>query len=53
MADPIKTGSNLLADLARAKALFQQSAIMAVLMEGAPQSKPDQEGGRDASTKAD
>ena len=52
MADPIKTRSNLLADLARAKALFQQRAIMAVLMEGAPQSKPDQEGAADFQSVA-
>lgn len=39
----IKTGSNLLADPARAKALFQQRTVLAILTEGAPQSKPDQE----------
>jgi ribosomal protein L37E len=39
MAGPIKTGSNILADLARAKALFQQRTIVAILSEGAPESK--------------
>lgn len=39
----IKTGSNLLADLARAKALFQQRTVLAILTEGSQQSKPDQE----------
>lgn len=39
----IKTGSNVLTDLARAKALFQQRAIIAVLTEGQAGSKPDQE----------
>lgn len=43
MADLIKTQSNLLADLARAKALFQQRTLAALLREGEPQSKPDQE----------
>lgn len=43
MSDPIKGQSNLLADLALAKALFQQRAIVALLREGADQSKPDQE----------
>ena len=52
MTDPIKTRSNLLADLARAKALFQQRAIMAVLMEGALGSKPDQEGAADFQSVA-
>lgn len=52
MADPIKTRSNLLTDIARAKALFQQRAIMAVMMEGVSQSKPDQEGAGDFQSVA-
>ena len=35
--------SNLLADLAKAKALFQQRTIVDLLREGADRSKPDQE----------
>lgn len=35
--------SNLLAELARAKALFQQRTIAEILTEGGPGSKPDQE----------
>lgn len=35
--------SKLLADLARVKALFQQRTLEAILTDGAPKSKPDQE----------
>ena len=34
--------SNLLADLARAKAVLQQRTVVAILTEGQPQSEPDQ-----------
>lgn len=40
--DQIKARSNVFGDLARAKALFQQRTIMAILSEGGPESKPDQ-----------
>lgn len=42
MTAPIKTPSNLLTDLARAKALFQQRTITALLTEGGPASNPGQ-----------
>lgn len=34
--------SNLLADLARAKAVLQQRTVVAIMTEGQPQSEPDQ-----------
>lgn len=43
MGRAVSDQSKLLAELARAKALFQQHTIAAILTEGAPQSKPDQE----------
>ena len=43
MTDLIKTRSNVLAELARAKALFQQRSIQAILTQCTPGSKPDQE----------
>ncbi|MBD9529023.1 hypothetical protein [Paracoccus sp. PAR01] len=48
MTDVIKTGSNVLADLARAKALFQQRTILAIMQDGADRSKPDQEAAQQA-----
>lgn len=39
----IKTQSKLLADLARAKALFQQRTLLALMGERPAGSKPDQE----------
>lgn len=35
--------SNILADLARAKALFQQKTLLALLKEQPAKSKPEQE----------
>ena len=43
MGNEIKTRSNLLSDLARAKALFQQRAVVAILTQEATESKRDQE----------
>ena len=43
MTDTIKTRSNVLAELALAKALFQQRSLRAILTHGAPGSKQDQE----------
>lgn len=43
MDDPIKTRSNVLADLARVKALFQQRAIVAHLGKMPPGSRHDQD----------
>ena len=43
MAREIKTRSNLLSDLARAKALFQQRTVVAILTQEIPESKRDQE----------
>ena len=43
MAREIKTRSNLLSDLARAKALFQRRTVVAILTQEAQASKRDQE----------
>lgn len=43
MGNEIKTRSNLLSDLARAKVFFQQRTVVAILTQGTPKSKPDQE----------
>ncbi|WP_176408583.1 hypothetical protein [Haematobacter massiliensis] len=43
MGERIKTQSNVLADLANAKALFQQRTIVAILTQQPAQSKADQE----------
>ena len=49
MSESIKTQSNVLADLARIKALFQQRSIIAHLGKMPPGSKADQEPqGKDA-----
>lgn len=43
MGDAVKTASNVLAELAKVKALFQQRAIVAILKKQPTQSKHDQE----------
>lgn len=43
MGHEIKTRSNLLSDLARAKVLFQQRTVVAILTQEIPASKRDQE----------
>lgn len=49
----IKTRSNLLSDLARAKVLFQQRAVVAILTQETPASKPDQESAAQTEGGAD